>query len=222
METFHVQFDELTKQMAPMHNSIGPEPILLTPRQISSGLVLDLVPAAPYVPLTNKDLDILFQPMFDEYLEPPSVERLVPPAPAVQVLIVSAGTPSSTTIDQDAPSTSYSPSSYIVQPPISHQEPSSDESSSGDASSAESTQVIQPHNHLEKWSKDHPLDNVIGNPSRPVSTRKQLATDALWCLYNSVLSKVKPKNVKTAMDEACWFEASKTKSTNLIGFKYGN
>ncbi|GKC20276.1 retrovirus-related pol polyprotein from transposon TNT 1-94 [Tanacetum coccineum] len=53
------------------------------------------------------------------------------------------------------------------------------------------------------------MDNVIGNPSRPVSTRKQLATDALWCLYNSILSKFEPKNVKTAMDEACWFEAMK-------------
>ncbi|GKD40076.1 retrovirus-related pol polyprotein from transposon TNT 1-94, partial [Tanacetum coccineum] len=147
---------------------------------------------------------------------------------------VSAGTPSSTIINQDAPSTSYSPSSSVVQPPISHPgvapgptikdnpfaqddndpfvnvfapEPSFDESSSGDASSAESTQVVPPHNHLKKWSKDHPLENVIDNPSRLVSTRKQLATDALWCLYNSVLSKVEPKNVKTAMDEACWFEA---------------
>ncbi|GKA74627.1 hypothetical protein Tco_0780929 [Tanacetum coccineum] len=44
-----------------------------------------------------------------------------PPAPAVQVPIVSAGTPSSTTIDQDASSISYSSSSSIVQPPISHQ-----------------------------------------------------------------------------------------------------
>ncbi|GJY16892.1 MAK10-like protein [Tanacetum coccineum] len=118
-----------------------------------------------------------------------------------------AGTPSSTTIDQDAPSTSHSPSSSVVQRPISHQEPSSEESSSGDVSSAESTQVIQPHDHLRKCSKDHLMDNVIGNPSRLVSTRKQLATDALWCLYNSVLSKFEPKNVKTAMDEACWFKA---------------
>ncbi|GJU51689.1 retrovirus-related pol polyprotein from transposon TNT 1-94 [Tanacetum coccineum] len=234
METIHVQFDELTEPMAPVHISTGPEPILLTPGQISSGLIPDPVPAAPYVPPTNKDLEILFQLMFDEYFEPPGVERPVPPAPAVQVPVVLAGTPSSTTIDQDAPSTSYSPSSSVVQPPISHQgvaagptikdnpfaqadndpfvnvfapEPSSDESSSGDVSSAESTQVVHPHNHLRKWSKDHPLDNVIGNPSRLVSTRKQLATDALWCLYNSVLSKVEPKNVKTAMDEACWFEA---------------
>ncbi|GJV21895.1 retrovirus-related pol polyprotein from transposon TNT 1-94 [Tanacetum coccineum] len=171
--------------------------------------------------------------MFDEYLEPPSVERPVPPALAVQVLVVSTSTPSSTTIDQDAPSTSHSLSSFVLQPHISHQgvaarptikdnpfaqadndpfvnvfapEPSSDESSSRDVSSTESTQVIQPHSHLGKWSKDHPLDNVIGNPSHPVSTRKQLATDALWCLYDSVLSNFEPKNVKTAMDEACWFE----------------
>ncbi|GKC89607.1 retrovirus-related pol polyprotein from transposon TNT 1-94 [Tanacetum coccineum] len=144
--------------------------------------------------------------MFDEYFEPPRVERSVPPAPVVQVLVVSVGTPSSTIIDQDAPSTSYSPSSSVIQPPISHQgvaagptikdnpfaqtnndpfvnvfapEPSSDESSSRDVSSAESTQIVHPHNHLGKWSKNHPLDNVI----------------------------IEPKNVKTAMDEACWFEA---------------
>ncbi|GKA91727.1 retrovirus-related pol polyprotein from transposon TNT 1-94 [Tanacetum coccineum] len=176
-------------------------------------LVTDPVPAAPYLPPTNKDLEILFQPMFDEYLEPPSVERPVPHVPTVQVLVVSASTPSSTTIDQDAQSTNNSPSSFVVQPPFLYQgvaigptiednpfaqadndpfvnvfapEPSSEESSSGDVSSAESTQVIPPHNHLGKWSKDHPLDNVIGNPSRLVSTRKQLATDALLQVWELV------------------------------------
>nr|GEX22841.1 hypothetical protein [Tanacetum cinerariifolium] len=63
------------------------------------GLVPNPVPAAPYVPPIDKDLEILFQPMFDEYLEPPRVERPVSPAPAVQVSVNSAGTPSSTTID---------------------------------------------------------------------------------------------------------------------------
>ncbi|GKC38458.1 retrovirus-related pol polyprotein from transposon TNT 1-94, partial [Tanacetum coccineum] len=135
-------------------------------------LVPNPVPATPYVPPTNKDLEIFFQLMFNEYFEPPSVERPVPLAPAVQVLVVSV-------------------------------EPSYGESSSGDVSSAESHQVIQPHDHLRKWTKDHPIDNVIGNPSRPVSTRKQLATDALWCFYHYVLSKVKPKNFKTAVSEAC-------------------
>ncbi|GJR99192.1 integrase, catalytic region, zinc finger, CCHC-type containing protein [Tanacetum coccineum] len=235
METIHVQFDELTEQMAPVQLSTGPAPTFLTPGHISSGLVPNPVPAAPYVPPTNKDLEILFQPMFDEYLEPPRVERPVSPAPAVQVPVNSTGTPSSTTIDQDAPSPSHSPSSSALQSPSLHQgvaaesplmednpfapidndhfinvfapEPRSEASSSGDLSSTESPYVSQTLHHLGKWSKDHPLDNIIGNPSRPVSTRKQLATDALWCLYNSVLSKVKPKNFKSAITEDCWFQA---------------
>ncbi|GKB85309.1 retrovirus-related pol polyprotein from transposon TNT 1-94 [Tanacetum coccineum] len=84
-------------------------------------LVPHPVLATPYVPLTNKDLKILFQPMFDEYFEPPRVKRSVPPALAIQVPVILAGTPSSTKIDQDAPSISHSPSSSEVQPPISHQ-----------------------------------------------------------------------------------------------------
>nr|GEZ19666.1 retrovirus-related Pol polyprotein from transposon TNT 1-94 [Tanacetum cinerariifolium] len=50
---------------------------------ISSGLVPNLIPATPYAPLTNKELEILFQPMFNEYLEPPRVDRPVLPAQAV-------------------------------------------------------------------------------------------------------------------------------------------
>ncbi|GJX70068.1 retrovirus-related pol polyprotein from transposon TNT 1-94 [Tanacetum coccineum] len=84
-------------------------------------LIPNSVPTVPYVPPTNKELEILFQPMFDEYLEPPRVERPVSPAPAVLVLVNSAGTPSSTTIDQDAPSLSHSPSSSALQSPSSHQ-----------------------------------------------------------------------------------------------------
>nr|GEW09369.1 hypothetical protein [Tanacetum cinerariifolium] len=55
----------------------------------------------------------------------------------------------------------------------------SSEASLWDVSLAESTYVTQTHHYLRKWCKDHPLDNVIENLSRPVSTRKQLATNAL-------------------------------------------
>ncbi|GJZ25559.1 integrase, catalytic region, zinc finger, CCHC-type containing protein [Tanacetum coccineum] len=61
-------------------------------------------------------------------------------------------------------------------------EPSYEASSSGDLSLVESSYVTQTLHHLDKWSKDHPLDNIISNPSRQVSTRKQLATYALWVL----------------------------------------
>ncbi|GJZ41429.1 retrovirus-related pol polyprotein from transposon TNT 1-94 [Tanacetum coccineum] len=38
-----------------------------------------------------------------------------------------------------------------------------------------------------------------------------MATDAFWCLYNSVLSKVEPKNFKSAITEDCWFQAMQDK-----------
>ncbi|GKD00136.1 retrovirus-related pol polyprotein from transposon TNT 1-94, partial [Tanacetum coccineum] len=144
-------------------------------------------------------------------------------------------TPSSTFHVKIAPSPSHSPSSLALQSPSLHQgvaaestlmednpfalvvnnpfinvfapEPSSEASSFGDLSSAESPYVSQTVHHLEKLSKDHSLDNIISNPSQPISTRKQLATDALWCLYNSVLSKVEPNNFNFAIIEDCWFQA---------------
>nr|GEZ24806.1 retrovirus-related Pol polyprotein from transposon TNT 1-94 [Tanacetum cinerariifolium] len=88
---------------------------------ISSGLVPNLVPATPYAPPTIKELEILFHPMFDEYLEPPCTERPVLPAQAVQAPVNSAGTPSSTTIDQDAPTPSISLSSSALQSHSLHQ-----------------------------------------------------------------------------------------------------
>ncbi|GJV55515.1 hypothetical protein Tco_1456520 [Tanacetum coccineum] len=164
--------------MAPVQLSTGPAPTFLMLGQISSGLVPNPVPVAPYVPPTNKEMEILFQPMFDEYLEPPYAERSVSPAPAVSVSVNSAGTPSSAIIDQDAPSLSHLPSSSALQSPSLHQgiavestlmednpfapvdnnpfinvfalEPSFEASSSGDLSSTESPYVTQTLQHLEK------------------------------------------------------------------------
>nr|GEY78494.1 retrovirus-related Pol polyprotein from transposon TNT 1-94 [Tanacetum cinerariifolium] len=59
--------------------------------------------------------------MFDEYLEPPRVDRSVSPASAVPVLVNSAGTPLSNAIDQDAHSLRYSPLSSALQSLCLHQ-----------------------------------------------------------------------------------------------------
>nr|GEU82808.1 retrovirus-related Pol polyprotein from transposon TNT 1-94 [Tanacetum cinerariifolium] len=107
--------------MAPVQLSTGPAPTFFMLVQISLGLVPNLVLAAPYVPPTNKELEILFQPMFDEYLEPPRIERPVSPTPTVPVPINLAGTPSSTSIDQDTPSLSHSPSPPALQSLCLHQ-----------------------------------------------------------------------------------------------------
>ncbi|GKD30845.1 retrovirus-related pol polyprotein from transposon TNT 1-94, partial [Tanacetum coccineum] len=174
MEIIHVTFDELHQTMAPVHISSGPEPMSMTPGQFSSGLIPNQVHAINYVLPTDKDLELLFQPMFDEYFEVTRVEEPVPSATAVNAHVVPPG---------------------------------SAQSSSRDVSIAEPNQVTQPSDHLRKWSKDHPLDNIVGNPSRPVSTRKQLASDALWCCFHTELSKVEPKNFKMAVTEDSWFEA---------------
>ncbi|GJY44098.1 retrovirus-related pol polyprotein from transposon TNT 1-94 [Tanacetum coccineum] len=80
-----------------------------------------------------------------------------------------------------------------------------------DSSSQESSSNVQlsynPFELLGRWTKNHPLTNVIGNPSRSVSTRKQLHTYAMWCYFDSFLTSVEPKNFKEAMTEPSWIEA---------------
>nr|GEU51275.1 hypothetical protein [Tanacetum cinerariifolium] len=65
--------------------------------------------------------DELTGPMAPSHLEPPHAKRPVPPAQAEQAPVNSAGTPSSTTIDQDAPILSISPSSSALQSHSLHQ-----------------------------------------------------------------------------------------------------
>ncbi|GJW09499.1 retrovirus-related pol polyprotein from transposon TNT 1-94 [Tanacetum coccineum] len=61
--------------------------------------------------------------------------------------------------------------------------------------------------HIGRWTKDHPIANVIGNPSRSVSTRKQLHTDVMWCYFDAFLTSVEPKNFKQAITESSWIDA---------------
>ncbi|GJU65778.1 retrovirus-related pol polyprotein from transposon TNT 1-94, partial [Tanacetum coccineum] len=65
----------------------------------------------------------------------------------------------------------------------------------------------QVSEHNSKWTKDHPLENIIGALDRPVSTRLQLHEQALFCYYDAFLTSVEPKNYKEALTQACWIEA---------------
>ncbi|GJY91325.1 retrovirus-related pol polyprotein from transposon TNT 1-94 [Tanacetum coccineum] len=173
----------------PIHISSGPELLSMTAWTLQfSSFLIQSSHATNYVLPTDKDLELLFQPMFDEYFEVTRVDALVPSATAVNAHVVPQGKSVSTTFAQDAPSTSFSPLSSGIQPPvIQHDvavgptievssitqailhpsnnpvtgEPGSAQSSSGDVSIAEPNQVNQPLAHLRKWSKDHPLDNIV-------------------------------------------------------------
>ncbi|GJU41384.1 retrovirus-related pol polyprotein from transposon TNT 1-94, partial [Tanacetum coccineum] len=185
METIHVDFDELTV-MASKQSSSGP-----TLHEMTPGTLV-----------------------------------------ATPELAVSTGTPSSTSVDQDSPSPSTlqtpqeSPSQVI--PPgveeadhdieVTHMdndpyfgllipEPSSKESSTQDVIPNNVHSVNQPREHISKWSKDHSIDNVIGDPSRPISIRHQLQTEALFCYFNASFSSVEPKSYQESLTESCWIEA---------------
>ncbi|GJW12925.1 hypothetical protein Tco_1578752 [Tanacetum coccineum] len=82
---------------------------------LSAGPVPQPPSPTPNVPPTKNNWDSLFHPMFDEYFNPsPSVVQPVLVA-AIQEPVVSTGTPSSTRIDQDTPSTSTSQTTQEAQ-----------------------------------------------------------------------------------------------------------
>ncbi|GJU08990.1 hypothetical protein Tco_1125420 [Tanacetum coccineum] len=68
-------------------------------------------------------------------------------------------------------------------------------------------------NHDYRWTRDHPLEQVRGNPTMPVQTRRQLATDPEMCMFALTVSIVEPKNIKEAMADSAWIEAMQINSS---------
>ncbi|GJV61838.1 retrovirus-related pol polyprotein from transposon TNT 1-94 [Tanacetum coccineum] len=64
---------------------------------------------------------------------------------------------------------------------------------------------VQPSTHI--WTKDHPLDQVISGPSKPVMTRQRLHTDSEVCMYALTVSTIEPTNIKEAMADHSWIES---------------
>nr|GFB48868.1 integrase, catalytic region, zinc finger, CCHC-type, peptidase aspartic, catalytic [Tanacetum cinerariifolium] len=215
--------DNLDMEVAHMGNDpSGPALNDMTPGTISLGLVRTSSSSTSYVPPSRNDWDLLFQPMFDELLNPPpsvvnQAHEVISPIAEVipQVDADSTGSTSSTTVDQDAPSPSKSLTTTKIQSSVIPQDVGDDnldmevshmgndpllgvpipEVTSAQSSSAVSPQsIVQPNHpmthHNSKWTKDHPLNNIIGQLSRPVSTRLQLHEQALFCYYDDFLASM--------------------------------
>ncbi|GJW38133.1 retrovirus-related pol polyprotein from transposon TNT 1-94 [Tanacetum coccineum] len=157
--------------------------------------------------------------MFDEYFNPPSISVSPIQGAAASRAVVLADSLVLTSIDQDSLSTSIPStqeqehSQNISQgfeespkTPIFHDDPLHEDLTS-QGSSSNVRQTHTPFEQLGRWTKDHPIANVIGDPSRFVSTRKQLETDAMWCYFDAFLTSVEPKNFKQAMTELSWINA---------------
>ncbi|GKE11397.1 retrovirus-related pol polyprotein from transposon TNT 1-94, partial [Tanacetum coccineum] len=194
---------------------------------------------------------MLFQPLFDEFCNPsPSVDH---PAPKVVALIYeviapvladSTGSPSSTTVDQDAPSLSNSQTTPKTEPPVIQNDVEEDnhdikvahmgndpyfgvlilEVSSDQSLSSDSIHTIvhpdhQISKHNSKWTKDHPLENIISELERPVSTRLQLHEQALFLKLDELGGILKNKAGLVAcgyrQEEGIDFEESFASVTRL-------
>nr|GFC21167.1 hypothetical protein [Tanacetum cinerariifolium] len=59
----------------------------------------------------------------------------------------------------------------------------------------------QPYPHEKKWTKDHPLHKIIGDPKSSVRTRGQLENSYL---FSCLLSSIEPANVAEALKDADW------------------
>ncbi|GJU35758.1 hypothetical protein Tco_1184112 [Tanacetum coccineum] len=126
---------ELLK-VAHVQSSPGPAPKLLTPGPISSGLVPNPAPDLPYVPPTRKELEMLFQPMFDEYFNPPG-NRQDPIPNVVQDPVITTG-------EQFAevnPFAAADPEPFVN---VFTPDPTSEASSSGEIMMPELNNPLQP------------------------------------------------------------------------------
>ncbi|GJU45868.1 hypothetical protein Tco_1203134 [Tanacetum coccineum] len=81
------------------------------------------------------------------------------------------------------------------------------ESSSCHVDSSNMHQFYQRHPSKYHWTRDHPLQQVLGDPFKPIQTRRKLATDVELCMFALTVSKTEPKNIKEAMSGHACIEA---------------
>ncbi|GJW05700.1 retrovirus-related pol polyprotein from transposon TNT 1-94 [Tanacetum coccineum] len=225
IETIHVKFDELTT-MASECNNLEPE--------MNSTNLNNSSEDSKSIP-SKTDLDNLFGPLYEEYYATSSQE-VSDDSPANTTDNDHTSSSSSIVVEQDdaLPIVSSSdeqdtnaPNSPVVNEVAEEfvQEDDADfdgnlfynapqtpefkiaESSSTCQDPSNMHQFHQQHRSNDKWTKNHPLEQVIGDPSKPVMTRKRLQTDGEVCMYALTVSTIKQKNIKEAMLDHSWIES---------------
>nr|GEU97295.1 retrovirus-related Pol polyprotein from transposon TNT 1-94 [Tanacetum cinerariifolium] len=189
VETIHVNFDELP-QMALDHISSDPEPqcqrTALEHDSLSFGLQCrENVPYVVDTVTTSNELDLLFSLMFNELLNGSSqnINRAKMIAENAQVE------------NEDFINIFCT----LVQ--------DIGETSSRHVDSSNMHTFYQHHPSEHRWTKDHPLEQVIGNPSQSVRTRCQLESNGKMCMFALTVSRTEPKNIKEAMADSSWIES---------------
>nr|GFA70048.1 Gag-Pol polyprotein [Tanacetum cinerariifolium] len=181
---------------------------------------------------SSNELDLLFSPMFDELLNGSSKvvskssavsaadapnERQQPTtplnnhsttAPTCQTPTIASTAISSENINQaethaDNDQVADDEFINIFSTPVQDQW----ETSSRHVDSSNMHTFYQRYPSEQRWTKDHPLEQVIGNPSQSVRTRRQLESDAEMCRFALTVSRTEPKNIKEVMADSAWIES---------------
>nr|GEW89441.1 hypothetical protein [Tanacetum cinerariifolium] len=168
-QSIHVNFDELP-QMASAHNSSDPAPTC--PTMASVQISSDPAPECQKMALEHGSLS----PGPHNSSDPApsrqakaSVQISSDPAPTCQTMALEHG--------------SLSPG-RDCQENVSHGDKTDQgETSSHHVDSSNMHTFYQRYPSEQRWTKDHPLEQVIGNPSQSVRTRCQLESDAEICMF---------------------------------------
>nr|GFB33987.1 hypothetical protein [Tanacetum cinerariifolium] len=196
IETMNVSFDELSA-MDFEQRSLKPRLNGMTSGHISSGLDLTYAPSTISSQQPSEgELDLLFKAMYDDYFggQLSATVRTVPPA--LEPQDVDELNPNAMIDDNMFVNPFANPSTSAVAA-----------SSSQNVDPSNMHTFYQPYPHEFLWTKDHPLEHVIGEPSRPVVIRNQLQSNGDMCTYALSVSTIEPKNVKEAMTDPAWTDS---------------
>nr|GEW30935.1 hypothetical protein [Tanacetum cinerariifolium] len=236
VETIHVNFDELP-QMASDHISSDLAPqcqrMALEHDSLSLGpQCQDNVTQVDRTVTMLNELDLLFSLMFDELLNGSSKvvsnsstvstadapnqrsQHTTPlnphttPAPTCQIPTQVPTVASNENMNQAEMVEEYAKVENdefinIFCTPVQDR----GETSSRHVDSSNMHTFYQHHPSEHCWTKDHPLEQVIRNPSQSVRTRRQLESDGEMCMFALTVSQTKPKNIKEAMADSAWIES---------------
>nr|GEY23941.1 copia protein [Tanacetum cinerariifolium] len=230
IETMNVSFDELSTMTFEQNNS-RPGLQSMTSGQISSKLELTyaLSTITPQS-LSERDLDILFEPLHNEYLGGRLAEapRTIPAAPMIQnlqALTASMSIQDSTPTPTNSSNTPLS-SHNVDATSQQHAQQQRNLTLSPTASVADNVPnavfegdlfvnpLVTPS--TESVTKDHPLEQVIGEPSRSVFTKNQLKTDGDMCIYALTVRIMEPKSIKEALNDPAWIESMQEELLQFI------
>nr|GEV50006.1 retrovirus-related Pol polyprotein from transposon TNT 1-94 [Tanacetum cinerariifolium] len=197
VETIHVNFDKLP-QMVSDHVNSDPAPecqrMALEHDSLSPGPQSheNVTQADKTVTMSN-ELDLLFSLMFNELLNGSS--KVVSKSSAVSIFDAPNQRQQYAQIENDE-------FINIFCTPVQDR----GETSSRHVDSSNMHTLYQHHPAEHRWTKDHPLKQVIGNPTESVRTRRQLESDGEICMFALTMSRTEHKNIKYAMVDFAWIE----------------